>query len=133
VIPPGTLDKGMRLLVAGGRDWRDEDTLRAVLDALGAGAGVLIEGCAPGADQMAETWARDRGITIEHHPANWGQHGGAAGPLRNQAMIDSAPDLVIAFPGGRGTLDLVRRALRAHVPTLYIHSGPRSKTELLAS
>jgi hypothetical protein len=39
-----------------------------------------------------------------------------AGPLRNQRMLDEGkPDLVVAFPGGGGTKDLVRRAVKAGV------------------
>jgi hypothetical protein len=37
--------------------------------------------------------------------------GRAAGPRRNQRMLeDFRPDLVVAFPGGRGTAYMVRRA-----------------------
>lgn len=44
-------------------------------------------------------------------------NGKAAGPIRNQRMLDEGkPDLVVAFPGGRGTADMVRRAKAAGVP-----------------
>ena len=40
-----------------------------------------------------------------------------APPLRNQRMLDEGkPDLVVAFPGGGGTKDMVRRAVKAGVP-----------------
>jgi hypothetical protein len=40
--------------------------------------------------------------------------GKTAGPLRNQRMLDEGkPDLVVAFPGGGGTKDIVRRAVKA--------------------
>jgi hypothetical protein len=39
-----------------------------------------------------------------------------SGPLRNQRMLDEGkPDLVVAFPGGGGTKDMVRRAVQAGV------------------
>lgn len=39
------------------------------------------------------------------------------GPLRNQRMLEEGkPDLVVAFPGGGGTKDMVRRAAKAGVP-----------------
>ena len=42
--------------------------------------------------------------------------GKRAGPLRNQRMLDEGkPDLVVAFPGGGGTKDMVRRAVKAGV------------------
>ena len=35
----------------------------------------------------------------------------SAGHIRNQVMLDKGkPDVVVAFPGGRGTADMVRRA-----------------------
>jgi YspA, cpYpsA-related SLOG family len=51
-------------------------------------------------------------------------HGGsycpAAGVYRNAAMLDGPighlPNLCLAFPGGNGTADMVRRAARAGVP-----------------
>jgi hypothetical protein len=39
-----------------------------------------------------------------------------AGPLRNYQMLEEGkPDLVVAFPGGGGTKDMVRRAVKAGV------------------
>jgi acyl-CoA synthetase (NDP forming) len=62
---------------------------------------------------------------ICHHvtsfPANWKKHGKSAGPIRNQLMLDvGKPDLVIAFPGGSGTADMIRRARKAGVPVKEI-------------
>jgi len=46
----------------------------------------------------------------------WDELGKKAGPLRNQRMLDEGkPDLVVAFPGGGGTKDMVRRAVKAGV------------------
>lgn len=60
--------------------------------------------------------ARQLGLAVEVHPADWGRYGKAAGPIRNQEMLESGIDLVIALPGGRGTADMVRRAEGAGVP-----------------
>lgn len=77
----------------------------------------LIEGGALGADRLARRWAYTvGGITVETFPADWGAHGKAAGPIRNQRMIDEGkPDVVLAFPGGRGTADMIRRAEAAGI------------------
>ena len=46
----------------------------------------------------------------------WDELGKKAGPLRNQRMLDDGkPDMVVAFPGGGGTKDMVRRAAKAGV------------------
>ena len=59
---------------------------------------------------MAERWAAAHGIKNEVYPALWSTNGKAAGPMRNQYMLDrSYPDLLMAFPGGRGTKDMVSR------------------------
>jgi len=48
--------------------------------------------------------------------ANWAELGRKAGPIRNQQMLDEGkPNLVVAFPGGRGTADIVRRARAAGI------------------
>lgn len=65
---------------------------------------------------MARCYAADHGISAEGFPADWRKYGKSAGPLRNQQMIDEGkPDLVVAFPGGTGTADMVRRAKAAGI------------------
>lgn len=108
-----------RVLVCGGRHF---DNLYAVRTALGEldgeqAIGLIINGGATGADECARIWAKETGIPCETFPASWMQDGRAAGPKRNQRMIDQGkPDAVVAFPGGRGTADMVRRARVAHIP-----------------
>ena len=105
----------MRVLVCGGRDYDDWGRMCEVLD--GVKMSVLIEGCAAGADTLANRYAREHGIHIEHHPADWNKYGKAAGPIRNrQMLVEGKPDLVIAFPGGRGTANMVEQARNAGVP-----------------
>jgi hypothetical protein len=81
---------------------------------------VLVEGCARGADQMAERIGLLHFATTEHHPADWDKYNKAAGVLRNQEMLDSGIDLCLAFHhdlrGSRGTADMVQRCLRVKVP-----------------
>jgi hypothetical protein len=104
---------GMRLLVCGGRDFSDTESAYKVLDAMhrALGIDVLIEGNARGADRIAGYWARRNGVANLKFPADWGAHGKAAGPIRNQQMLDEGkPTHILAFPGGRGTADMVRRA-----------------------
>jgi hypothetical protein len=120
----------MRVLVCGGRDyddrnavfrWLDANTPRSVPDQYGNDMplGVtIIHGCCPtGTDRWADEWAVVNWCNIAEYPADWRTHGRTAGPIRNQRMIDDGkPDLVVAFPGGRGTADMVRRAEAAGIP-----------------
>lgn len=115
----------MRVLVCGGRDFDDRSlmakTLRRFKPSIPTdddlAEHVIIAGGARGADELAAQYAEVFGIRLRVYPADWKTHGRAAGPIRNQRMLDEGkPDLVIAFPGGRGTEDMVRRARAAGVP-----------------
>jgi UDP-N-acetylmuramoylalanine-D-glutamate ligase len=109
----------MRVLVCGGRDYRDWDRLRAVLDDIPITT--MIEGCAQGADSLAERYAALVTIDNEHYPAEWDVFGKAAGPIRNRQMLKFGnPDLVVAFPGDKGTADMVKRARAAGVEVRVI-------------
>ena len=80
---------------------------------------VVIHGNARGADRIADDWACRRGVPTEAYglpQGEWDGLGKKTGPLRNQRMLDEGkPDLVVAFPGGGGTKDMVRRAVKAGV------------------
>lgn len=109
----------MIVLVCGGRRYSNRDYVFDTLDEIAADITLLIHGGAPGADTLANEWAKSRNVQCECYPAVWDMHGKAAGPLRNQRMLDEGkPDLVIAFPGGVGTADMVQRAERAGVEVL---------------
>ena len=52
---------------------------------------------------------------------DWEKHGRAAGPIRNKLMLDEGrPDLVVAFPGGRGTANMVKQASAASVEVIEV-------------
>lgn len=113
----------MNVLVCGGRDYSNRAQVFAELDIL-SGFNMklcVISGGATGADALAEEWARAnigkrRGVSFRGFKADWKKHGKAAGPIRNQAMLDKGqPDLVLAFPGSRGTADMVTRAKAAGI------------------
>jgi hypothetical protein len=105
----------VRVLVCGGRNYTDQEGIRAAILALPATTNVVVHGGAPGADSWAGYIAGMLGIPVEVHPADWARHGRAAGPIRNQEMLDSGIDLVVAFRGGVGTADMIRRAEKAGI------------------
>lgn len=108
-----------RILVCGGRDYADQAMLFGVLDmeAVARPIHAIIQGGASGADRLARLWCHSRMCRYDNYPADWKKHGKAAGPIRNQQMLDEAkPTKVFAFPGGRGTADMIRRAKAAGVP-----------------
>ncbi len=113
----------MKVLVCGGRDFCEG---QQVVEALGpihrhTPFTLVIHGGAKGADGLAGAWARWWGIPVAEYHADWETHGRAAGPIRNQKMLDEGkPDLVVAFPGGRGTADMVRRARAAGILVIEV-------------
>jgi hypothetical protein len=121
----------MNLLVCGGREYKDREQLFAVLDSYRIFPRLtIIHGDARGADRLAGEWARERGVPVRAFPADWNQHGKNAGPIRNAQMIrEGQPDAVVAFPGGRGTDDMVRQASRAGITVLRITPSPTTQAE----
>lgn len=116
------MTKDMRVLVCGGRDFQDWGMVCNVLDELHAKHSFthLIEGGARGADELAGQWATIRSVPVTVVAADWKTHGKKAGPIRNRKMLDLAPDLVVAFPGGAGTADMMRAADSAGVRVIDV-------------
>lgn len=109
------------LLVCGGRDFASWTRLVEALDRVAARMTIrqVRHGAARGADALVDRWARLRGLPVDPVPARWREHGRAAGALRNAEMLSRRPAVVaaVAFPGGAGTADMVRRLAEAGVPT----------------
>lgn len=71
----------------------------------------IIQGGASGADMLGRCFADMYKIKCITVPADWEKNGRAAGPIRNKRMLtDFKPDIVVAFPGGVGTANMVRQA-----------------------
>jgi hypothetical protein len=110
----------MRVLICGGRKFQDADLFNRTMAVIN-NIDVIIQGGAVGADYMAKIYAFDNKIKMEEYPAMWKLYGIAAGPIRNQKMIDyGKPDMVIAFPGGTGTADMVKRAKINRIKVLEV-------------
>ena len=113
---------------------------------------VIVEGCARGADSLAEQWAiamkgaGEQDVVLEHWPAKWNEHDSydntcwcknksaprcnGAGPIRNLAMLQyGAPDAVIAFhrdlAKSKGTRHMVESARKAGVPVWVAIQQPQ--------
>lgn len=118
----------MRVIVCGGRKYEDDVTVDTALIRLHRKTPVtlLIHGGATGADALARSWAMRRGVPTEMYLPAWGRHGLAAGSIRNGWMLrEGRPDLVVAFPGGNGTADMVQQAQEARVPVAIVERDCR--------
>jgi YspA, cpYpsA-related SLOG family len=107
----------LKVAVTGGRWYDDQALVSDTLDLLRVQEGdfILLHGNATGADTLAKFWAIDRGIEHKPFKAEWSKYGKPAGPIRNREMVAEA-DMLIAFPGNRGTNDCIQAAIEANVP-----------------
>ena len=118
---PGTGDKQMKLIIAGGRNYRLTAKDVETLDSLQICIEEVVSGGAQGADKSGESYAFYKKIPVKRFPADWQTHGRAAGPIRNKAMAEYA-DAVALFPGGKGTGSMFREAKAAGL-TIYDFRG----------
>jgi len=117
---------GVILIVCGGRAFDAKDFLWAKLDHIHATKPILtiIHGEARGADTLAKQWAMARHVQCVGFPARWDDFGVAAGAIRNSEMLKySGVSGVIAFPGGRGTQDMITKAMIAKLPLMIVHNA----------
>jgi len=113
----------LALIVCGGRDYSDRPAVDRALDH--ASPAVVVSGRARGADRLGADWALERGCRLVEVPALWDAHGRGAGPRRNEWMLVLLQALqtagvvsrvgVVAFPGGKGTAQMVGIAEAAGV------------------
>jgi len=118
----------MRLLVTGSRYLNDYNYFSKEMDKFCSSHSIpttVIHGAARGADTLASRWVREMNsmrnhdpiITEIEEPAKWKLHGKAAGPIRNRLMlVEHKPDMVLAFPGGKGTANMIKIARWNGVP-----------------
>jgi hypothetical protein len=129
----------MKILVCGGRDYNnyskvneilslicEENNLKTEPDSFGnyLYTPTIIHGAAKGADSLADQWAVANWTKLEVYPAKWSKWGKSAGYTRNKQMLEEGkPDLVVAFPGGKGTAMMVKLAKEAGVKVIEIQDG----------
>ena len=110
-----------RAIVSGGRDFKDKDLVWSWLSWLKPR--FIIVGSDRGADKLASDWAGLHGIPCAVVRSAWEKYNRAGGPIRNGWMLLLSPTHLIAFPGGRGTKDMIRKAIKANLEIYPIESG----------
>lgn len=121
-----------RVLCCGSRSGSNRGLVHLTLNALHALSPIqlLINGKATGYDTLADNWARQHGIQTLQFPADWRKHGRGAGPIRNRMMLEEGkPDLVVAFPGDRGTTNMIDVANTAGVPVFLAGWAPVRRSD----
>jgi hypothetical protein len=111
----------IKVIIAGGRDFTNEDLLKTTCDQLLVGTDFeIVSGTARGADRLGEFYAMERNLPIRRFQPDWDKFGKRAGYLRNEEMA-AYSDWLIAFwdERSRGTKHMIdiatERGLKIHV------------------
>lgn len=130
--------EGITIIISGGRDYGDIPRMWKLLDELHDMRGIqlIVTGACKygGADLHAENWAKDREVNYLGIPAKFKKLGGSGGPQRNKWMVQNCqPDMVICFPGGKGTASMKREAAKAGIWTIDLSGAYKiSRRKLMA-
>lgn len=121
-------------VICGDREWAKYDPIAARILALKKKYGddlLIVEGGAPGADQMAGFASESNDVHFAVIKALWDTRHRGAGPQRNEIMRRLAPDEVFGFheniKESKGTKEMLTASKKAGIPT-YLYS--RGKTAL---
>jgi hypothetical protein len=125
----------MTILVTGSRSLTDQRLIDQACDTFIfesgkrglSGFNCLKHGAAAGVDTLAAKWAKRHGIEPVPFPAKWHIYGKSAGFKRNQEMIDSGFDVMLAircFGKSNGTDHCIQQAKLTGKPIfLYKENG----------
>lgn len=117
----------MKVLVCGSRDWHDAVPIYARISEL-PGDAEIITGDARGVDTIAARAAHETQRKYTVVRADWQKYGQRAGIVRNFAMLDMRPDLVLAFTlGTPGTQHTINEARRRAIPIEVFRPPPMSQ------
>lgn len=110
----GILKRGERvkiLAVTGGRDYTDSHEVDRVMSIIKTKANhpfvVLHGNCKTGVDHLVDLWCAKNGIHTLKCDALWDFFGKSAGPKRNTVMSNLDISMLVGFPGGTGTHDMI--------------------------
>jgi hypothetical protein len=114
----------MKVIIAGSRDFADHRHFDYSLANCGLTITEVVCGECRGPDLMGKAWANQRGIPVKSFPADWSQHGRAAGPKRNAAMADYADAAVVFWDGtSRGTANMIGEMQRRGKRCIVVRYG----------
>lgn len=128
----------LKLIVAGGRDFKDYDRLSIILfdfaENLHGDFGIsIVSGMAKGADDLAVTFAHRENVKLYEFPAYWddltvtgaviktniygNQYNAAAGHIRNRKMAEFGEHLIVFWNGkSTGSKNMIKDMERLGKP-----------------
>lgn len=121
----------VRIIFCGDRNWEDYQKILEIAHVLKTELDfIMIQGGAPGGDELSERAAIELEIQCERYDADWEKYGRAAGPIRNTQMrVKGRADGVVAFhmdiASSKGTKNMVDQSIKAGLPVWIYTDGPR--------
>ena len=121
----------MKLIVAGGRDFKDYELLKCTLDSFQQEYGNITEvvsGGARGSDKLGEQYANENNTPIKRFVPDWEGLGKKAGHVRNRQMGDYTKEyggMLVAFwdKQSRGTKGMIDYASKIGLKSVVVHYG----------
>lgn len=103
----------MKVIIAGGRDYHNYDTLLEAIKESQFPISTVISGGAKGVDALGEKYAEEMNISLKIYNADWEQFGRAAGPIRNGKMAEEGEALIALWDGkSKGTKNMIETATK---------------------
>ena len=116
----------MKVIIAGSRHmpFSHYPMIAQAVEKSGFAVTEVVCGMARGADMFGAKWAYENKIPIKKFPANWDEHGMAAGPIRNAEMAEYADAAIIfIWDGSRGSADMERKMRTLRKPVFTVING----------
>lgn len=118
-----------RILVTGSRNWQQPNRIYKVLDEFVSGITnvnrmiSIVHGNSGNVDLIADSYAQHQGWKTEKYNAQWAQYGRAAGPIRNSQMVQTKPDICLAFikDHSKGATNCAELSNNADIVTYYFY------------
>ena len=111
-----------RVIIAGGRDFKDYDLLVKTMNHLLSNVKddiTVVCGKARGADTLGEQYAKEQGYAVQYFPADWNTYGKSAGFVRNIEMAENATALIAFWDGkSSGTKHMIETAKKYNLKIL---------------
>lgn len=98
----------MKVIIAGPRTLEEYELIEQAVVESGFEVTEEVSGTAKGADRLGELWAATHDVPVKQFPADWNNHGKAAGPIRNKQMGVYADALIAVWDGkSKGTKNMI--------------------------
>ena len=119
----------MKIIVAGGRDFKNYKLLKCTLDNFQQEYGNITEvisGTAKGSDNLGEQYANENNIPIKRFVPDWEGLGKKAGHVRNRNMGDYTKEhngMLVAFwdKHSRGTKGMIDYATKIGLKSVVVY------------